>query len=148
MTKVKKLQQDCLSLKMEKNRWNLLVFLRIKYIFILKAADRMAMVLTISLISSTIYVAIEAPPKRGMSYIEIWIIGMQIPTLVAIFETGFVLLKYRQQQNKQETIQTMDVNESTSKSVDIRLYDIVTGGILIAYFLLFQIIFWSVTLTI
>ena len=83
-----------------------------------------------------------------MSYIEIWIIGMQIPTLVAIFETGFVLLKYRQQQNKQETIQTMDVNESTSKSVDIRLYDIVTGGILIAYFLLFQIIFWSVTLTI
>ena len=124
------------------------VFLSIKYIFILKAADRMAMVLTISLISSTIYVAIEAPPKRGMSYIEIWIIGMQIPTLVAIFETGFVLLKYRQQQNKQETIQTMDVNESTSKSVDIRLYDIVTGGILIAYFLLFQIIFWSVTLTI
>ena len=124
------------------------VFLSIKYIFILKAADRMAMVLTISLISSTIYVSIEAPPKRGMSYIEIWIIGMQIPTLVAIFETGFVLLKYRKQQNKQETIQTMDVNENTSKFVDIRLYDIVTGGILIVYFLLFQIIFWSVTLTI
>ena len=124
------------------------VFLSIKYIFILKAADRMAMVLTISLISSTIYVAIEAPPKRGMSYIEIWIIGMQIPTLVAIFETGFVLLKYRQQQNKQETVQAIDVNENTSKSIDIRLYDIVTGGILIAYFLLFQIIFWSVTRTI
>ena len=122
------------------------VFLSIKYIFILKAADRMAMVLTISLISSTIYVAIEAPPKRGMSYIEIWIIGMQIPTLVAIFETGFVLLKYRKQQNKPETIQ--NVNENTSKFVNIRLYDIVTGGILIVYFLLFQIIFWSVTLTI
>ena len=122
------------------------VFLSIKYIFILKAADRMAMVLTISLISSTIYVSIEAPPKRGMSYIEIWIIGMQIPTLVAIFETGFVLLKYRKQQNKPETIQ--NVNENTSKFVNIRLYDIVTGGILIVYFLLFQIIFWSVTLTI
>ena len=78
----------------------------------LKASDRMAMVLTILLISTTIYVAIEAPPKRGMSYIEIWIIGMQIPTLVAIFETGFVLLKYRQQQNKQETIQTMRIHPS------------------------------------
>ena len=123
------------------------VFLSIIYIFIWKAADRMAMVLTISLISSTIYVAIEAPPKRGMSYIEIWIIGMQIPTLVAIFETGFVLIKYRQQQKIQETVQTMNVNENTPKSIDIRLYDIVTGGILIAYFLLFQIIYWSVTLT-
>ena len=108
----------------------------------------MAMVLTISLISSTIYVAIEAPPKRGMSYIEIWIIGMQIPTLVAIFETGFVLLKYRQQQKMVKTVQAMDVNENTSKFVDIRFFDIVTGGILIIYFLLFQIIFWSVTLTI
>ena len=83
-----------------------------------------------------------------MSYIEIWIVGMQIPTLVAIFETGFVLLKYRQQQKMHETVQAMDVNENTSKSVDLRFYDIVTGGILIAYFLLFQIIFWSVTLTI
>ena len=123
-------------------------FLNIKSFPILKASDRMAMVLTILLISTTIYVAIEAPPKRGMSYIEIWIIGMQIPTLVAISETGFVLLKYRKQQSKQETIQTMDVNENTSKSIDIRLYDIVTGGILIVYFLLFQIIFWSVTLNI
>ena len=116
--------------------------------YIHQATDRMMLLLTMLLISTTNYVAVEAPPKRGMSYIEIWIIGMQIPTLVAIFETGFVLLKYRQQQNKQETIQTMDVNENTSKFVDIRLYDIVTGGILIAYFLLFQIIFWSVPLTI
>ena len=133
--------------KMEQKGWKFLVKLKyLKDIFILKAADRMAMVLTISLISSTIYVAIEAPPKRGMSYIEIWIIGMQIPTLVAIFETGFVLLKYRKQQNKQETVQAIDINENASKSIDIRLYDIVTGGILIAYFLLFQIIFWSVTI--
>jgi hypothetical protein len=115
--------------------------------FIHQASDRMAMLLTILLISTTIYGGVEAPPQRGMSYIEIWIIGMQIPTLIAIFETGYALLQYRRQKTLQESVLTMDVNENTSKSVDIRLYDIATGGILIAYFLLFQIIYWMVALT-
>ena len=41
----------------------------------------------------------------------------------------------------------MDSNEEISEFVDIRLYDIVTCVILIAYFLLFQIIYWMVALT-
>ena len=115
--------------------------------FIHQASDRMAMLLTILLISTTIYVAVEAPPKRGMSYIEIWIIGMQIPTLIAIFETGYVLLQYRRQQKLQESIQTMDVNENINQLADFRFHDIITGGILISYFLLFQIIYWSITMS-
>ena len=109
------------------------------------------LLLTMLLISTTNYVAVEAPPKRGMSYIEIWIIGMQIPTLIAIFETGFVLLQYRKQQKLQKSVRPMGFpigfHEKTSKTIDIRLYDIVTGRILIAYFLLFQIIFWMVSLS-
>ena len=105
----------------------------------------MMLLLTMLLISTTNYVAVEAPPKRGMSYIEIWIIGMQIPTLIAIFETGFVLLQYRKQQKLQDSVQRMNVNKKTSKSVDIKKYDIVTGRILVAYFLLFQIIYWMVS---
>ena len=107
----------------------------------------MAMLLTILLISTTIYGGVEAPPQRGMSYIEIWIVGMQIPTLIAIFESGYALLRYRRQKKFQESVQTMDSIEETSESVDIRLYDIVTCVILIAYFLLFQIIYWMVALT-
>ena len=107
----------------------------------------MAMLLTILLISTTIYVAVEAPPKRGMSYIEIWIIGMQIPTLIAIFETGYVLLQYRRQQKLQESVQTMDVNRNINRLADFRFHDIITGGILISYFLLFQIIYWSITMS-
>ena len=102
----------------------------------------MMLLLTMLLISTTNYVAVEAPPKRGMSYIEIWIIGMQIPTLIAIFETGFVLLRYRKQQKIQDSVQKMNANKKTTKSVDIKKYDIVTGRILVAYFLLFQIIYW------
>ena len=107
----------------------------------------MAMLLTILLISTTIYVAVEAPPKRGMSYIEIWIIGMQIPTLIAIFETGYVLLQYRRQQKLQESVQTMDVNRNINQLADFRFHDIITGGTLISYFLLFQIIYWSITMS-
>ena len=113
--------------------------------FIHQATDRMMLLLTMLLISTTNYVAVEAPPKRGMSYIEIWIIGMQIPTLIAIFETGFVLLRYRKQQKIQDSVQKMNANKKTTKSVDIKKYDIVTGRILVAYFLLFQIIYWMVS---
>ena len=38
----------------------------------------------------------------------------------------------------------MNVNK---KSVDIKKYDIITGRILVAYFLLFQIIYWMVSLS-
>ena len=115
--------------------------------FFHQATDRMMLLLTMLLISTTNYVAVEAPPKRGMSYIEIWIIGMQIPTLIAIFETGFVLLQYRKQQKLQKSVRPMGFHEKTSKAIDIRLYDIVTGRIIIDYFLLFQIICWMVSLS-
>ena len=107
----------------------------------------MAMLLTILLISTTIYGGVQAPPQRGMSYIEIWIVGMQIPTLIAIFESGYALLRYRRQKKFQESVRTMDSNEETSEFIDIRLYDIVTCVILITYFLLFQIIYWMIALT-
>jgi hypothetical protein len=102
---------------------------KIYKLFIHQATDRMMLLLTMLLISTTNYVAVEAPPKRGMSYIEIWIIGMQIPTLIAIFETGFVLLRYRKQQKLQDSVQKMNVNKKMPKSVDIKKYDIVTGRI-------------------
>ena len=138
---------------MIKGKWNLQiipsykVYKEIYQFFIHQATDRMMLLLTMLLISTTNYVAVEAPPKRGMSYIEIWIIGMQIPTLIAIFETGFVLLQYRKQQKLQKSVRPMGFHEKTSKAIDIRLYDIVTGRILIAYFLLFQIIYWMVSLS-
>ena len=107
----------------------------------------MAMLLTILLISTTIYGGVQAPPQRGMSYIEIWIVGMQIPTLIAIFETGYALLRYRRQKKFQESVRTMDSNEEISEFVDIRLYDIGNSDRLITNILLFKIINWMVALT-
>ena len=51
----------------------------------------MAMILTLYLISSNVYNAVDAPNGRGFSNIEIWMFGAQFPILLALFEYGFVL---------------------------------------------------------
>ena len=52
----------------------------------------MGMIVTLYLISANVYNAVEAPPTRGFSYIEVWMLGTQAPILLALFEYGFILL--------------------------------------------------------
>ena len=49
------------------------------------------MIVTLYLISANVYNAVEAPNDRGFSYIELWMVGTQIPILLALCEYGFVL---------------------------------------------------------
>ena len=51
----------------------------------------MGMIVTLYLISANVYNSVEAPSGRGFSPIEIWMLGTQIPILLALFEYGFVL---------------------------------------------------------
>ena len=51
----------------------------------------MGMILTLYLISANVYNSVEAPSGRGFSPIEMWMLGTQIPILLALFEYGFVL---------------------------------------------------------
>ena len=50
------------------------------------------MIVTLYLISANVYNAVEAPPTRGFSYIEVWMLGTQAPILLALSEYGFILL--------------------------------------------------------
>ena len=52
----------------------------------------MGMIVTLYLISANVYNAVEAPPTRGFSYIEVWMLGTQAPILLALSEYGFILL--------------------------------------------------------
>ena len=47
--------------------------------------------MTLDLIATNVYNYVKAPANRGFSYIEIWMIGVQIPILVAIFEYAIIL---------------------------------------------------------
>ena len=56
-----------------------------------KVPGRMGMIVTLYLISANVYNSVEAPNDRGFSYIELWMVGTQIPILLALCEYGFVL---------------------------------------------------------
>ena len=53
------------------------------------------MLVMLNLICYSIYANADAPPVRGFSHIELWMIGMLIPILVAIIEYGVTLCLYR-----------------------------------------------------
>ena len=60
------------------------------------------MLVTVFLIQTGIYGTIDAPTSRGLGFLEIWYIGMQVPIMVAIIEYGFVLIimKYKGLENE------------------------------------------------
>ena len=62
---------------------------------------RIGLIVTLFLISSNVYISVDAPTDRGFSYIEIWIIGSQFPIIFALFEYGCILaaMKYGQFQS-------------------------------------------------
>ena len=49
------------------------------------------MIFTLCLISFNVYNAIDGPPSRGFSYIEIWMVGMELPIFVAALEYSIIL---------------------------------------------------------
>ena len=51
----------------------------------------MGMIVTLYLIHTNVYNSVDAPKDRGFSYIEIWMIGTQIPILLALMEYGIIL---------------------------------------------------------
>ena len=110
---------------------------------ITEISDRITMLLTICLISMTIYVSVQAPPNRGLSFIEIWIIGMLIPTILAILESSWILLKLRSMKKDQNSM-TSDVTEENETK--LRLYDFIMAVSLTVYFCLFQTVYWCTAL--
>ena len=61
--------------------------------------------MTLDLIATNVYNSVKAPTKRGFSYIEIWMIGVQIPILLGIFEYAILLaLKKYWQGNFKKTV--------------------------------------------
>ena len=61
---------------------------------------RLALLITMDLILKSVYNSVNAPTHRGFSYIEIWMIGVQIPILIGIFEHGFLLAMKKYYQSK------------------------------------------------
>ena len=91
----------------------------------------MGLLITLYLITCNVYGSTNAPINRGFSYIEVWILGIQICILMAIFEYSLILALQR-------------LNSSCEKEDGlIKSIDLISFIITITFFTLFNIIYWN-----
>ena len=109
----------------------------------------MGLVVTLFLISVNVYNSVQAPSGRGFSYIELWMVGMQIPILLAILEYSLILgvNRYSRHKNipKIYVAQNTPIsNTNYNLASNIYSIDIVTCILSMLYYILFCILYWTV----
>ena len=97
----------------------------------------------------------KAPSGRGFSYIEIWLLGIQIPILLAIVEYGILLtIKRMSKKEAQETkIHLIHSGKETQiKSQKVQDLDQIGKTMdkwtfigSLSFIVIFNIVYWSVT---
>ena len=77
---------------------------------------RLGLLVTLALITSNVYNSVNAPPKRGFSYIEVWMVGVQVPILVGILEYGIILAlkKYCRTKESAPVINVVGIGSNTT----------------------------------
>ena len=95
---------------------------------------RIGLLITLFLISINNYNSLNAPSQRGISFIEIWFIGMEIPMVGAILEYALILCLYKYKEN----------NYGKNLEAWTKNVDFITLCISLSYIILFNVIFWCV----
>jgi hypothetical protein len=107
----------------------------------------MGMILTLYLISSNVYNSENAPYDRGFSYIEVWILGTQLPILLAFFEYGYVLYLKKVETKVREQNQVMNPSDPEPTLDDkIKKMDFATMIISFFLYVTFASIYWIILL--
>ena len=126
----------------------------------MQVPGRLGLLVTLNLIVMNVYNSVNAPTKRGFSFIEVWMLGVQIPILVGILEYG-IILSVRKYKSHKKVISVINVRtsqsflrqkiqadeefdwNSLSRSLDKWTF---IGSIL--FIITFNIVYWSVALLI
>ena len=113
-----------------------------------KVPGRMAMIVTLYLISANVYNAVDAPRGRGFSNIEVWMIGAQFPILLAFCEYGFVLHLKKHAKRLQNQVQTMTPNDQELE-LDDRIKQLDSATMILSFlcFTTFALVYWITLLT-
>ena len=108
-----------------------------------KVPGRMGMIVTLYLISANVYNAVDAPQGRGFSNVEVWMIGAQIPILLALWEYGFILYLKKHANKAQNQVQAMTADDQAVQLDDrIKQMDSVTMIISFLFFTTFALVYW------
>ena len=110
------------------------------------------MLVTLFLISTNVYSSINAPPERGFSYIELWMVGMQLPICIALVEYSLILglKKYWKNNDNDENPQIFmnrEHNKEFKKNKDDIMFknmDKIFFILSLAYFMVFCLCYWIV----
>ena len=113
----------------------------------------MGMLVTLYLISANVYNVVDAPPGRGFSYIELWMVGMQFPILFALVEYSIILgiKKYFKYKNESKctsvitvkpnvTNQRQDRRDSSHLFYKIDLFSFILS---MFSFITFCLVYWT-----
>ena len=98
----------------------------------------MGMIVTLYLISANVYNSVDAPKNRGFSFIETWMIGTQIPILLALCEYGFILHIKKITKKSEVYVEAMDQNDSEQAFDEkIKKLDYASLFFTLLYFIIF-----------
>jgi hypothetical protein len=88
---------------------------------------------------------VDAPSNRGFSFIEIWMIGTQIPILLALCEYGFVLNLKRLAKKSEDQVETMN-QDDLGKNLDERIKKLDYASLIFSlfYIITFISVYWII----
>ena len=109
------------------------------------------MLVTLYLIASNVYGAVEAPKLRGFSKIELWMVGVQMTMLLGLFEYGIVLsiLKFSPK-NGIEHLYPGDLEKSQKVKMEPKnlanIMDKCTFALAASFIIVFNVFYWCFAL--
>ena len=107
----------------------------------------MGMLVTLSLISTNVYASINAPPERGFSYIELWMVGMFLPISIALVEYSIILGVKKYQNNKSTNIfinrKTNEELQTNQRDTIFQNMDKVFSILSTIYLIIFCLCYWT-----
>ena len=118
---------------------------------------RLGLLVTLHLIVTNVFNSVKAPTKRAFSFIEIWMVGAQIPILIGIFEYGAILAMRKSQLGRKTSLikvgnQTKVLSSKSPADKEIgsiqleKLMDKWTFIFALLFIVFFNIIYWSIAL--
>ena len=112
------------------------------------------MLLTLHLISVNVYNNVEAPPRRGFSFLELWMIGMQLPIIFALVEYSIILGLKKHWTHKENTENKVKIafpsksdkmkKATTNDMANALAYkiDIISFVVSALFYILFSFFYW------
>lgn len=104
------------------------------------------MLITLYLIASNVHNAVNAPDARGFSLLEVWMLGVHIPILVAIFEYFVLLVMKRGKSSSIDDVKLFKKNQSKTVPFEYlsNLVDKWTFYGSLSFIVLFNLIYWTI----